>query len=161
MWSTFRKHDNSKKRVDLETLAEVPGRLPFNLFHRPKEIIGPAKENRSNSSGKISSAGNNRSCRNRPKVNLFPQISLTDLSDKDLNQVVDYMYSSDWKEASAYCARASCTNLGEMHQTITMIDGTDIKDTLSDRFRRRSDKVPYFDLPSSDVDLQKWYKSVV
>lgn len=73
--------------------------------------------------------------------------------------MVTYMYSSDWKEASAYCAQASCINLGEGYR-MAAVAGSETTDTLSDRFRRRSGNVPYFDLPGSDVDLAKWYKSI-
>lgn len=81
MWP-FRKRDAPKKYTDSETLTEGPGKVPFGLFHRPKEIVGPVRV----TSSDICSAPKDRPCssrrRNRPRVNLFPQISLTDVNDK-------------------------------------------------------------------------------
>ncbi|XP_062551005.1 uncharacterized protein LOC134215957 [Armigeres subalbatus] len=150
----------TKKPIDLETLVEVPTPLRFDLFHRPKDIVGSAIENRT-SIVPIANKGHPCSDSNRrPKVNLFPQISLTDVRDKDLDNVVNYMYSSDWKEAAAFCAQASCIDLRDCDRA-RAAQRNDVTDTFPDRFRKRSLKKAYFDLPRAEVNLAKWYKSVV
>ncbi|XP_065077490.1 uncharacterized protein LOC135700772 [Ochlerotatus camptorhynchus] len=152
MWS--RRKRNPKHQIDSETLTEGPRKIRFNLFHRPKAIIGQTKPVVDGGKGQRPFS------KNQPKVNLFPQVSLTDLGGEDLNNVLEYMYSSDWKEASAYCAHASYINLGDCGRTAA-VSRDDITKQFPDRFRKQSHKARHLDLPRSEVDLVKWYKSFV
>ncbi|XP_055616002.1 uncharacterized protein LOC129762049 [Toxorhynchites rutilus septentrionalis] len=143
------------KYVNLETLTEAPRRIRFNLFHRPKDIVSDIDATRRTDISQFNDSDTRkRSClKNRPTVNLFPQISLNDLRDKELKNILDYMYSSDWKEASTFTATASCANLTQIQE----LRKEDITVQFPERFRKKSSMHQRIDLPVSDIDLQKWY----
>uniref|UniRef100_A0A1Q3G006 Uncharacterized protein n=1 Tax=Culex tarsalis TaxID=7177 RepID=A0A1Q3G006_CULTA len=151
MWPSrrFRPLPPQPVLVDSETLAKSPHKIRFNLFHRrSKDIVCPAK--------KPASDGKDDRCReeNRPKVNLFPQISLNDVRGKELENVLDFTYGSDWKEASTFTATVSWMNLGQIPE----VRDADATKQYSERFRRQTGKVEPFDLPTSEVNLSKWYR---
>ncbi|XP_058830178.1 uncharacterized protein LOC131689240 [Topomyia yanbarensis] len=153
MWSS-----RKPKQIDPETLAEVPRKIRFNLFHRPKEIVGKVGTKNGTVTEKVvverTKDVKQSNSKNRPKVNLFPQISLNDLRDKELDNVVEYMYSSDWKEMSSYTASVSCMNLGAS----IPLNEKDITSQYTDHFKRKTQKTQAFDLPLYEVDLAKWYR---
>ncbi|XP_055546405.1 uncharacterized protein LOC129730839 [Wyeomyia smithii] len=145
------------KHFDSETLSIMPRKIRFNLFHRPKEIVGSHTKNRNADGAQMLKMHKTvpKSCSEiRPKVNLFPQISLHDLTKKDQDNVIEYMYSSDWKEASRFTSSVSYTSLTPK----PALDKVDTKFPFFDRYKRKKQTGQYFDLPVYEVDLSKWYK---
>ncbi|XP_055585610.1 uncharacterized protein LOC129738426 [Uranotaenia lowii] len=142
-----------------ETLEKVPHRTRFDLFHRTKEILGlkrPVAEEKHVRKETPKQTAAEKCRAGRPKVNLFPQISLNDVREKDLNSIVEYMYSSDWKEAALFTRTVSCRNIGKEREGLKQ---EDVVRDFPNRFRNKSQKIEPFDLPVSDVNLSHWYKT--
>lgn len=147
MWPPrrFRPAPSPPVVVDTETLTPSPHKIRFNLFHRAKKDLVGAKK---------PASGGESSCV-RPKVNLFPQISLNDVRGKELDNVLDFTYGSDWKEAAGFTASVSWMNLGKVPGEVRDEDATK---QYTERYRRQTGKVESFELPRSEVNLARWYR---